>query len=89
MARLWLPREEGERYFIMKRLKELNVYLAGAEQLELAYLRDILQAQEEGGRVPIPKFTPQQTVPKEVIAQELKNIKRHIEERREGRRKFY
>lgn len=89
MARLWLPKPEGERYFIMKRLKELNVYVAGAEHLELAHLRDILQAQEEGGRLPIPKYEPDTSVPKEVIAQELKAVKRHIEERRAGRKKFY
>jgi hypothetical protein len=89
MGQLWLPKEQGERYLIIKRLKEINVFVAGHQYLETAHLRDILQAQEEGGRVPIKPFVPQQTIPKEAIVQELKAVKRHIEERQAGRRKFY
>lgn len=88
MARLWLPKPVGERYQMIKRLRELGVYVAGAETLDLSHLRDILAKYEEQEAKPKPprEFS---MMPREQVAAALKDWRDFVKARREGRRRVY
>jgi len=88
MTRMWLPSHVGERYETIRRLKELGTYVAGAEQLDVSHLRDILQAEEEKAQVkkpprPAPRFSREQ------VAEALKDYRDWQNAQKQGRRRLY
>jgi hypothetical protein len=88
MPKLWLPQHVGERYEITKRLRELNVFVAGAEQLDVSHLRDILQKEEhKAGQVKPKEEVPR--LPKEQVQMGLRDYIGFLKARREGRRRVY
>ncbi len=50
MSKLLLPRLVGERYEIIKALRKLDVLVAGADQVDIVQLRDILEKEQELAR---------------------------------------
>ena len=73
MTRIYLPRYEITRRQILKRLRELNVYVPGAEQLDVSHLRDILQKEEELAQRPkAPR--PERKLPKSEIVLGLQEL---------------
>jgi len=88
MGQLWLPRQEGERWAMVKRLRELGVLVPGWQQLDTSHLRDILQAQEEKAKVPkAPK--PVSTMPREQVVAGLRDYLAFLKAKGENRRRFY
>ena len=88
MARLWLPKEEGERYAIIKRLRQLGVFVPGWQQLETSYLQAILEAQEEKATKPKPP-KPVSTMPRERVVAGLRDYLDFLKAKRESRKRFY
>lgn len=88
MGKLWLPQRVGERWQIVRRLRQLGVLVPGWEQLEVSYLRDLLQKEEHLARQPKPEkqFS---TKPKEEVAAALRDVRDFKAARREGRRRIY
>ena len=87
MTRIYLPRHQIERLEIMRRLRELNVFIPGWEQLDTRHLRDILQKEEElAGRPKPPK--PERKMPKDQIVLGLKEFLAFQRSREAGRRLF-
>lgn len=88
MPQVWLPQQEGERYEIVKRLRQLGVFVPGWQQLDVSHLRDILQAQEEKAQKPTaPK--PVRTVPREQVIEGLRDYLGFLQAQKEGRRRVY
>jgi hypothetical protein len=83
-----MPRHVGARYEIVKRLRQLGVFVPGWQQLEVSHLRDILAKYEEQAANPKParQFS---VMPKEQIAGALKDFRDFTQARREGRRRIY
>lgn len=88
MARVWLPRPVGQRYQMILRLRELGVFVAGAEAMDLSELHEILLWQEERAKQPKPPKPVSKLTRAEVI-QGLKEFREFRQARREGRRRLY
>ena len=88
MPSMWLPKHVGERYDILRRLRALNTFVPGADQLDVSHLRDILQAQEAKAGEPTPP-KPVRTIPKEQVAMGLRDYLDFLRAQKEGRRRIY
>ena len=88
MGQLWLPQQEGERWAIVKRLRELGVLVPGWQQLEVSYLQAILDVQLEKAKAPKPP-KPVRTVPREQVVAGLRDYLGFLKAKRENRRRFY
>lgn len=88
MTRFWLPKEEGERWQIIQRLKqEFNTLVPGWQLLDVSHLRDILAAQVQEAR-PRP-LRPAPTLPRDQVITGLRDYRDYRQTRREGRKRVY
>jgi len=88
MPDFWLPQQEGERWAIVKRLRQLNVFVPGWQQLEVSYLQAILDVQEEKAAKPKPP-KPVSTMPREQVVAGLRDYLGFLKAKRENRKRFY
>ena len=88
MPEVWLPQREGERYAIVKRLRQLNIFVPGWQQLDVSHLRDILQAQEEKAGKPTPS-KPVRTMPREQVIEGLRDYLTFLRAKKENRKRTY
>ena len=88
MTRIYLPRDVGQRHLMILRLKKLGVFVAGAEEMDLSELHEILLWQEERAKQPKPPKPVSKLTRAEVI-QGLKEFREFRQTRSEGRRRLY
>ena len=73
MGVIYLPPRVGERYEIIKRLRQLNVLVAGWGEVPIEQLRDILEAEEEKARKKKVEDRPKRTYPVKEVGQILRD----------------
>ena len=86
--KLFLPTPVGERYEIIKKLRKLNVFVAGWEITDIVQLRDMLQEEEELARKKRIAKTPLSVAKRKEVGKALKEYREYLEVRKSAQHKF-